>query len=201
MKKFLALVIAVILGLSACAFAEPATIEEPLPEGAFYVHGYKNAATGYYVAVPAEWALIGLNSIPDNLEQAYEIMGFTEVRALLDQLNSENDILFCISSEGEQMVLTYGLSEGVTCDRLSEDIDDFKAMLSAAYTGIEFKEDSGLVTIAELTQVMYIGAKYRGHDVSQYFLPVGGHIFVFTFTDVEKDMEHSVISTFNLAND
>ncbi len=201
MKKIFAIILALVCVFSACAFGETATPEEPLPEGSFYVHGYINSLTGYYVAVPAEWVLIGRDSVQGNLDQAYEIMGFTDVNALLNQLNEENDILFSIASTGEQMVLTYGLSDGITCDKLVEEMDTFKAMLQASYTGIEFKEDSGSVTIGELTQVMYIGAKYKGHDVSQYFLPAGDHIFVFTFTDVEKEMEHNVISTFSIVKE
>ena len=201
MKKLIAFILSIVLIFCTCAFAETATTEEPLPEGSFYVHGYKNALTGYYVAVPAEWALIGRYSTADNLSQAYEIMGYSDVSALLNQLSEENDILFCTASTGEQMVLTYGLSDGITCDRLVENMDGFKAMLQAAYMGIEFKEDSGAVTFNELMQVMYIGAKYKGHDVSQYFLPAGDHIYVFTFTDVEKTMEQNVISTFNIVNE
>lgn len=201
MKKLIALVMLIACIFCASAFCETATPTEPLPEGSFYVHGYRNALTGYYVAVPAEWALIGLDSIPGNLEQAYEIMGFSDVSALMNQLSEENDILFSVASTGEQMVLTYGLSDGITCDKLVEEIDDFKSMLKASYTGIEFKEDSGSVTIGELTQVMYIGAKYKGHDISQYFLPAGDHVFVFTFTDVETEMEHNVISTFSIVKE
>lgn len=198
MKKILAFLIAILMMVSACAFAETASPAEPLQEGEMYFHGYINPDIGYYVGVPAEWALIGLNSTPDNLTQAREIMGHTDVTALLENLNKENNILFSIASTGEQMVLTYGLSDGITADRLSEEIGAFKAMLQAAYTGIEFKEDSGLFSVNDLTQVLYIGAKYKSHDVSQYFLPAGSTIFIFTFTDVEKDIEKAVISSFRM---
>jgi len=198
MKKLFAFLIAVMMMVSACAFAETSSPAEPLREGEMYFHGYINPDVGYYVGVPAEWALIGLNSTPDNLDQAYEVMGFTEVTGLLGQLNSENNILFSIASTGEQMALAYGLSDGITVDRLAEEIDAFKAMLQASYTGIEFKEDSGLVSINDLTQVLYIGAKYKSHDVSQYFMPAGSNVYIFTFTDVEKEIERAVVSTFRI---
>ncbi|MBR3928392.1 MAG: hypothetical protein IKJ65_05235 [Clostridia bacterium] len=199
MKKFLALLIAVMLMAGACAYAETATSEEPLAEGEMYFHGYINPAVGYYVGVPAEWALIGLNSTPQNLTEAYDIMGYTEVTALHESLNAaDNNILFSIAATGEQMVLTYGPSDGITVDRLAEEIDAFKAMLQSSFTGIEFKEDSGLVSINDLTQIMYIGAKYKSHDVSQYFMPAGSNMYVFTFTDVEKDIAEAVISTFRV---
>ena len=196
MKKFLAAIIAVMMTVSACAFAETASPAEPLKEGEMYFHGYINNAVGYYVGVPAEWALIGLNSTYENLTQAYEIMGYSDVNALVEKLTEENNILFSVASTGEQMVLTYGLSDGITVDRLAEETDAFKAMLESAYTGIEFKEDSGLVANNELTQILYIGAKYKSHNISQYFMPAGANIYVFTFTDVEKDIEHAVISSF-----
>lgn len=201
MKKFLAALIAVIMMVSACAFAETASPAEPLKEGEMYFHGYIDNVVGYYVGVPAEWALIGRYSTPDNLTQAYEIMGFTEVTALLESLSDENDVLFSIAPTGEQMVITYGQSDGITVDRLAEEIGAFKAMLQASYTGIEFKEDSGLVSINDLMQVMYIGAKYKTHDVSQYFMPAGSSIYVFTFTDVEENIEHAVISAFRIDPD
>ncbi len=198
MKKILAALIAVLMMVSACAFAETASPEEPLQEGEMYFHGYINNVVGYYAGVPAEWALIGRHSTPDNLTQAYEVMGYTEVTALLESLTDENDVLFTIASTGEQMVLTYGQSDGITVDRLAEEIDAFKAMLGSSYTGIEFKEDSGLVSINDLMQAMYIGAKYKSHDVSQYFIPAGSNVYVFTFTDVEKSIEHAVISAFRV---
>ena len=163
-----------------------------------YFRGYINSAVGYYAGVPAEWALIGRFSTPENLSQAYEIMGFTEVTALTESISEENDILFAVSSAGEQMAITYGQSDGVTVDRLADELDAFKAMLQSSYIGIEFKEDSGLVSINDLMQAMYIGAKYKSHDVSQYFIPAGSNVYVFTFTDVEKTIEHAVISAFRV---
>ncbi len=74
MKKIIAFIMLIACLFSAYACAEDATPVEPLPEGSFYVHGYKNTLTGYYVAVPAEWALIGRDSVQGNLDQAYEIM-------------------------------------------------------------------------------------------------------------------------------
>ncbi|MBQ2433277.1 MAG: hypothetical protein II266_02515, partial [Clostridia bacterium] len=171
---------------------------EPLEEGTMYFRGYINSAVGYYAGVPAEWALIGRFSTPENLSQAYEIMGFTEVTALTESISEENDILFAVSSAGEQMAITYGQSDGVTVDRLADELDAFKAMLQSSYIGIEFKEDSGLVSINDLMQAMYIGAKYKSHDVSQYFIPAGSNVYVFTFTDVEKTIEHAVISAFRV---
>ncbi|MBQ4157479.1 MAG: hypothetical protein IJD86_05000 [Clostridia bacterium] len=200
MKRFFSILFVLMFLLSACAFAETASPAEPLKEGEMYFHGYKNSNTGYYVGVPAEWALIGMDSTGANLDHAYEVMGYSEVKALTEQLSKENDILFTVSSSGDQMVLTYGLSDGITTDRLAEDIDDFKAMLAKSCTGIEFKEDCGLITVNELTQVMYIGAKYKSHDVSQYFLAAGSNVYVFTFTDVEKDIEQAVLSTFSIVN-
>lgn len=198
MKKILAAVIAVMMLVTSCAFAETASPAEPLKEGEMYFHGYINNAVGYYVGTPAEWALIGLNATQDNLTQAYEVMGFSDVSALLDSLTEENNILFAVSATGEQMVLTYGQSDGITVDRLAEEIGAFKAMLQAAYTGIEFKEDSGIVSINELTQVFYIGTKYKSQDVSQYFVPAGSNVYVFTFTNVEKDVEKAVVSSFRV---
>lgn len=199
MKKVLSFIIALMMITAACAFAETASPAEPLEEGEIYVHGYASSATGYYVAVPAEWALIGRDSHPENLSQAYDIMGYASVNDLVKQLSDENDVLFAVSADGKQMALTYGSSDGITCDRLVEEIDAFKAMLQATYPGIEFKEDSGTVTINELTQVMYIGAKYKSHDVSQYFFPMGSYIYVFTFTDVGTELEKTVLSTFTIS--
>ena len=198
MKRFLAALIAVMMMVSACALAETASPAEPLEEGTMCFRGYINSAVGHYGGVAAEWALIGRFSTPESLSQAYEIMGFTEVTALTESISEENDILFAVSSAGEQMAITYGQSDGVTVDRLADELDAFKAMLQSSYIGIEFKEDSGLVSISDLMQAMYIGAKYKSHDVSQYFIPAGSNVYVFTFTDVEKTIEHAVISAFRV---
>ncbi len=198
MKKFLAALIAVLMLAGACAFAETASPAEPLKEGEMYFHGYINKAVGYYIGTPVEWALIGLYATPDNLTQAYEVMGYSDAAALYESLTTENDILFATASTGEQMVLTYGQSDGITVDRLADEIGAFKAMVQDAYTGIEFKEDSGIVSLNELTQVFYIGTKYKSQDVSQYFLPAGSNVYVFTFTNVEKDIEKAVISSFRI---
>lgn len=198
MKKVFSALIALLIAFGACAFAEPATSGEPLEEGQMYFHGYRNTLTGYYIGVPAEWTLVGLDSTSDNLKQAYEVMGRTEVTELLAQLNENNDILFCVGGEGEQLALTYGLSDGVISDELIDQLDSFKAILSASYTGIEFKEDSGAYAINEFSEILYIGAKYKGHDISQYFIPMGAQVFVFTFTDVESDIENAVLGTFHI---
>ena len=200
MKKLLSALMAVLILVSACAFAETASPAEPLKEGEMYFHGYKNVQTGYYVGVPAEWALIGINSTADNISQAEEIMGYTEVQALLKELSAENDLLLAVAPTGEQMAVTYGLSDGVTSETLIGEIDNFKKMLSAAYTGIEFKEESGAYSVNDLTQILYIGAKYKSHDISQYLMPLGSHIFVFTFTDVDTEIEKAVLSTFGIVD-
>ena len=82
MKKIFSILFVLMFVLSACAFAETASPAEPLKEGEMYFHGYKNSNTGYYVGVPAEWALIGMDSTGANLDHAYEVMGYSEVNVL-----------------------------------------------------------------------------------------------------------------------
>lgn len=200
MKKLvsLLLILASVL-LPVSAFAETAaTANEPLEDGQMYFHGYISEAAKYYVGVPAEWALVGASSYPEHLEQAYDILGYTEVKELHSQLNAENDILFAFSAKGEQMVLVYGESDGVTSDTLIDEMDALKRMLSAEYIGIEFESDSGKYTVNELIDILYIGAKYYGNTLYQYYMPVGANIYVFTFVNVEKQIAQAVVSTFNM---
>ena len=202
MRKFFAVLLALCVCLSSlCALAESnATPAEPqLSEGEILMHGYKSENAGYYVGVPAEWALVGASSLAAHLEQAYEIAGYSEVKSLHASLSAENDILFAFSASGEQMILTYGLSEGVDSDKLIDEMDSFKRILASQYTGITFTDDCGAYNYKEIYNVLYIGAKYNGNKISQYFLPGGDSIYVFTFCNVEKSIEEVVISNFNLS--
>lgn len=202
MKKLLSLLLifaAVLLPVSA--FAETAaTSAEALEEGQMLFHGYISEAAKYYVGVPAEWALVGASSYPEHLQQAYDIMDINEVKALHAQLSAENDILFAFSEKGEQMVLVYGDSDGVTSDTMIEEVESLKRMLSAQYIGIVFDNDCGRHTVNELAEILYIGAKYNGNTIYQYYMPVGEHIYVFTFVNVEKSIAQAVVSTFNMSD-
>ena len=201
MKKFLSALLAVLILVSACAFAETASPEEPLEEGSILMRGYLDRTSLYYVSIPAEWAPIGIHSTQENIAQANEILGESEVQALLKELSPENNLLLCVSPTGEQLVITYGLSDGVTSDTLISQVDDFKKMLSAAYVGIEFKDDCGSYSINDYIQVLYIGAKYKGHAISQYFYPAGSNMYVFTFTDTESNIINAVLSQFRLVQE
>lgn len=199
MKKLLGILLALTMLLAACAVSETsASPAEPLPEGSMLFHGYISEAAGYYVGVPAEWALVGAFSHPENLDEACKIMDEYEVKQLHSTLSAENDILFAFSESGEQMVLVYGPSDGVTSDVLIEEAGALKRMLTAEYVGITFEDDCGSYTINDLVEVLYIGCQYNGNTIYQYYIPAGKNIYVFTFVNVEKIIAQSVISTFNL---
>jgi len=201
MKKFFA----VLLALAVCLFCfsalceESATPSQPVAgEGEILMHGYISEAANYYVGVPATWALLGASSHEEHIAQAEDILGYSEVKSIRQNLSSENDILFAFSADGEQMVLNYGPSDGVTSDVLIKRMGELQSLLKTQYKGITFKEDSGSYTLKEIISILYIGAEYNGNDIDQYYMPVGESIYVFTFVNVEDVYRQAVFSTFHL---
>ena len=94
------------------------------------------------------------------------------------------------------MVLNYGPSDGVTSDTLIDEMDDLKRILASEYVGIVFDEESGSYTLKELIEILYIGAKYNGNEIAQYYMPVDKNIYVFTFVNVDEVYRQAVLSTF-----
>ena len=199
MKKWFCALLALILTLSACALSEDATPGEipALGEDEILMHGYISPYANYYVGVPSDWALIGAGSTPDNISQAEETID-DSVSALIKGMTAENDVLFAVSPKGENLILTYGVAEGATNEDLIRSLDTFKKELSAKYTGIRFADDCGGYKLNDITEILYIGANYNGHDIRQYYIASGVTLYVFTFTGVSADIAGVVLSTFHL---
>lgn len=199
MKKWLCALLALILTLGTCALGESATPGEvpELGEDEILMHGYISPYANYYIGVPSDWALIGAGSTADNIEQAEEIVE-ESVSALIAGMNAENDVLFAVSPKGENLILTYGNAEGATNEDLIRSLDTFKKELSANYTGIRFTDDCGSYKLNDITEILYIGANYNGHDIRQYYVASGLTLYVFTFTGVSANIAGVVLSTFHL---
>lgn len=199
MKKLFCAILALILAMGACALGEAASEGEApqLAEDEILMHGYISPFAGYYIGVPSDWALIGAGSTPDNIDQAEETID-ESVSALRAGMSAENDVLIAVSPKGENLILTYGTAEGATNEDLIRSLDTFKKELSAKYTGIRFANDCGGYKLNDITEILYIGANYNGHDVRQYYLASGVTLYVFTFTGVSAEIAGVVLSTFHL---
>lgn len=198
MKKLLAILLALMMLVSGIsAFAEETATPGELGENQILMHGYLSPYCHYYIGVPAEWALIGAGSTPENINQAYEIVD-DDVSGIISQMSAENDILFAVSAAGENLVLTYGPAEGANNDHLIKEIEVFKNTLISNYPGIKLSDDCGSYTFNGVVDIMYIGANYNGHAIRQYYLASGSTLFIFTFSGVSKDMAETVLSTFNI---
>lgn len=207
MKKILSFFLAFAMLLCVFCVGEEANVNEEdvtpqptapvLAEDEILMHGYLSPYMNYYVGVPAEWALIGAGSTPDNIAQAEEISQ-ESVRTIIANMNKDNDVLFAVSAAGETMVLTYGDAAGATNEALIDALDEFKARLSAKYVGIKFDNDCGSYELNEFSRILYIGATYNGRNIRQYYISSGVTMYIFTFTNVTKSIADTVLSTFNL---
>lgn len=199
MKRVLALVLAFCLLISCAAWAENAAEDAPaeLGENEILMHGYIDPYVGYYVGVPAEWALIGAGSTLDDINQASDIID-ESVSAIIAQLTADNDILFAVSPSGENLILTYGSAAGATNADLIDSMAAFQKELSANYPGIRFTDECGSFKINDISEILLIAANYNGHDIRQYYMTSGTTMYIFTFTGVSADIAYAVLSLFHV---
>ena len=198
MKKLLSILLAVTLLISCLsAIAEESAAPGELGENQILMHGYMSPYRRYYIGVPAEWALIGAGSTPENITQAYDIVD-DDISGIVSQMSADNDILFAVSAAGENLVLTYGSAEGASNDSLIDEIEAFKNVLIANYPGIKLADDCGTYSYNGVVDIMYIGANYNGHSIRQYYLASGTILYIFTFSGVSKEIAETVLSTFNV---
>mgnify|MGYP004465631047 FL=1 len=179
------------------AEATPATPSEAAEEG-ILMHGYISPYAGYYVGVPAEWALIGAGSHQENLDQAYELLPDMDVSGLRRKMTAENDVLIAASKDGASMVLNYGKADGASNEDLIDSLDAFKKALTAQCPGIKFSDDCGKYEFNSLANLLYIGASYNGYEIRQYYMVAGENMYIFTFTGVTKQIAEVVLSTFRM---
>lgn len=206
MKRFFACLLALSM-LLAClsasaetatpAEATPATPSEAADEG-ILMHGYLSPYAGYYIGVPAEWALIGAGSHQENLDQAYELLPDMDVDGLRKKMTAENDVLIAASKDGASLVLNYGKADGASNEDLIDSLDTLKKALTAQCPGIKFSDDCGKYEFNTLANLLYIGADYNGYEIRQYFMVAGENMYIFTFTGVTKQIAEVVLSTFRM---
>ncbi len=204
MKRFFACLLALLmllasLSVSAETAATPveATKSEAADEG-ILMHGYISPYAGYYVGVPAEWALIGAGSHKENLDQAYELLPDLDVSGIRKKMTAENDVLIAASADGASLVLNYGKADGASNEDLIDSLDTFKKALTAQCPGIKFSDDCGKYEFNSLANLLYIGANYNGYEIHQYYLVAGENMYIFTFTGVTKSIAEVVLSTFQM---
>ena len=195
MKRFFACLLALSM-LLACLSASaetatPATPSEAADEG-ILMHGYLSPYAGYYIGVPAEWALIGAGSHQENLDQAYELLPDMDVDGLRKKMTAENDVLIAASKDGASLVLNYGKADGASNEDLIDSLD------TAQCPGIKFSDDCGKYEFNTLANLLYIGADYNGYEIRQYFMVAGENMYIFTFTGVTKQIAEVVLSTFRM---
>lgn len=204
MKRFFACLLALSM-LLAClsASAETATPAEATPatpseaaEGEIRMQKYLSPYAGYIVSVPVEWALIGVGSRQENLDQAYKVLPDLDVDEIRKKMTAENDVLIAASKDGASMVLNYGKADGATGENLIDSLDAFKKALTAQCPGIKFSDDCGKYELNFLTNLLYIGASYNSHEIRQYYMVAGENMYIFTFTGVTKQIAEIVLSTF-----
>lgn len=204
MKRFFACLLAILmllasLSVSAETVATPveATASEAVDDG-ILMHGYISPYAGYYIGVPAEWALIGAGSHQENLDQAYELLPDMDVDGIRRKMNAENDVLIAASADGANLVLNYGKAEGASNEDLIDSLDTFQKALSAQCPGIKFFDESGKYEMNSLVSLLYIAASYNGYEIRQYYMVAGENMYMFTFTGVTKQIAETVLSTFRM---
>lgn len=186
--------------LLAClpVMAETAATPSEAEDEGILMHGYISPYAGYYVGVPAEWALIGAGSHQENLDQASELLPDMDVDGIRKKMTAENDVLIAASADGANMVLHYGKADGASNEDLIDSLDAFKNALSAQYPGIKFSEDCGKYEYNSIANLLYIGADYNGYEIRQYYMVVGENMYIFTFTGVTQQIAEVVLSTFQM---
>lgn len=200
MKRIFACLLALSL-LLVClpVCAETAATPSELGEEDILMHGYISPYAGYYVGVPAEWALIGAGSHKENLNQANELLSdIMDVDEIRKQMTAENDVLIAASADGASMILNYGKAEGASNDDLIDSLDAFKSALSEQCPGIRFSDDCGEYEHNSLVNLLYIGADYNGYEIRQYYMVAGENMYIFTFTGVTQQIAEVVLSTFQM---
>ena len=203
MKKLLALILCCIIAFGVC-FAETDSAAMEEAEEGILMHGYIDPYTKYYIGVPAEWALIGPGSVPENLQQARGIPGI-DADAIYATVNEANPTLYALSENGEGLIVTYGKSEGVSTDSLISNLGQIKEGLLKQYPNVVFDENSGSYDLNSYSQILYVGMEYNNYyKIYQYYIAAGGRVYVFTFlgkTAEMKQLSQTIMTTFSFAND
>lgn len=190
MKKFICAILCVVLLLSIiCVNAE---------EEGILVHGYISPFNNYYIAVPAEWSIIGAGSTSENLTQASEELEVIDVYGLYDSMNEKNDVLICLTNDNIGMTLTYGTSSGVSNDELINNVEEIKKKITEEYGTVTFSDSCGAFKFNTIAEILYIGMTYKNTAVNQFYMISGSMMYIFTFYGVGIDMCNTVMSTFSL---
>ncbi len=209
MKKLLALLLALVLGLniSIQVFAEEdgdSEISEDNDEKVLWGYGYLNPYQGFYIVIPKGWAAIGSGT--KNNEFLYanskSIFG-SGLDDLLDDINENNDILICMSKDKKQsMIITYGKTEFIGDDTLIDRLDEIEANIRSnigtSIGTITFESDSGAFQYSPYNSSSATFSILRVHmklkqsetitDVDQYYLIFDNMLHIITFIDVPESV-------------
>ena len=171
-----------------------------LGEGEILMHGYIDPVTGYYLGVPADWAILGPGSTATNLAEAVDIMEDVDVYGIFRSFGEKDSYLMCRNKDGAGVTVTYGSSDGVTNDTLIDAMEDIQAQLSASLSGLVFKEDSGKYSFKGVMDILFLDMSYKNTSIFQYYMVTGSQMYVFTFTNTPLDIAQTVLSTFAMSN-
>ncbi|MBR4235572.1 MAG: hypothetical protein IKR85_05870 [Clostridia bacterium] len=190
MKKLLALLLSLILICAPCTYgsAEDAgsAADAPSDEAAeISAKAYVNTLHGYTLAMPAEWAAIGSGSTEEELTFAYDVLGYSEVNAIKNSINAENDVLYCFS-EGKKdgLILIYGPAGGSSNDTYINEMERIKQSLRDEYGSsvIRFVEDDCTkYTFNSVAEILQLQFQYSQYMFFQYYLVSGSNMYIFTF--------------------
>ena len=187
-------------GLAETEQSEAQEGEIVLNEGEILMHGYIDPATGFYLGVPADWAILGPGSTATNLTEAVDIMEDVDVYGIFRSFKEGDSFLMCRNKDGAGVTVTHGASDGVTNDTLIDAMEDIQAQLSASLSGLVFKEDSGKYSFKGVMDILFLDMSYKNTNVFQYYMVTGAHMYIFTFTDTPLDIAQTVLSTFSISS-
>ena len=196
MKKLVCIILALLLAV-CFAFGEETTDSTDTEEEGILVHGYISPYAHYYIAVPAEWCIIGAGCTIENKAEAIATLD-DDVEALLAQMNEQNDVLICKSAKNEGLILTYGECNGVSNSDMIDSIDEIEAELAAQYNGLSFKDESGSYSYMSVADILFLSMTYKNTDIYQYYLVSGSKMYTFTFFGTDTTTAEAVMSLFSM---
>ena len=206
-------IIALLLALMFCfmaAFAEEGETADEIDaaqneENEIAGIGYIDPYEEFYVVVPVEWAVIGVGSTPQNLEDAERILEGTGIDPyeIYDSLYPDNPdkrncTLICLASDAKTgMTLTYGTSEYVTNSAMIDQMDAIKSEIKAQVPNLSFVDaECGSYSFKSLENILHLRMRYGESFIDQYYLINGTTMFLFTFYNASEENINAVFYFF-----